>query len=139
MGATIELTGPGLEKPMVFTYERLAGMEMTQLDNVVEQKSHYPDETGSWRGPLLATMLATAKIKPGPMMLLLEAADGFTIECTLEDMESAIIAMQDGNGRWLADLDKTRPFKLVPPRKPGNYWVRNLSRITVKPVVDPLQ
>jgi hypothetical protein len=136
VGATIELTGEGLDKPMVFTYERLARMEILRVENVLQQKTHYPDETSSWRGPSLDAMLAKAKMKSGPMSLVLEGADGFRIECTLEDMESAIIAMQDGSGRWLADLDMTRPFHLVPPRKPGNYWVRNLQRITVTPAAD---
>jgi DMSO/TMAO reductase YedYZ molybdopterin-dependent catalytic subunit len=131
--STIELTGAGLGKPMVLTFEQLAGMEMTRLDNVLMQKSHEADEITSWRGPSLDALLTAAQIKPGSMTLTLEAADGYAIECSPEEMESAIVALQDGEGRWLAETDETCPIRLVPPKKPGNYWIMNLRRITVEP------
>ena len=134
---TIELTGSGLGKPTVFTFEQLARMEMTRLDNVLMLKSHEPDETSSWRGPSLDVLLTAAQIKPGPMNLTMEAADGYEFECGRRDMASAIVAIQDGTGRWLAEIDRTCPVRLVPPRKPGDYWIMNLSRITIEPVAGP--
>jgi len=131
---TLELTGSGLGKPTLFTYEQLAGMEMVRLDDVLMQKSHEPDESTSWQGPSLDTLLGAAEIKPGPKKLTLKAADGYEMDCTLKDMKSAIVALRDGRGRWLAELDAARPLRLVPPHKPGDYWVANLRRITVEPV-----
>ena len=68
------------------------------------------------------------------MMLTLEAKDGYEAEVSLEDMGEAIIALQDGEGNWLADRDQPCPLRLVPPHKPGNYWIMSLVRITVEPV-----
>ena len=130
----LELTGSGLGKPTVFTYEQLAGMEMVRLDDVLMQKSHEPDERTSWQGPSLDRLLEAAEIKPGPQKLTLRAADGYEMDCTLQDMKSAIVALRDGQGRWLAELDAARPLRLVPPHKPGDYWVANLRRVTVEPV-----
>ncbi len=131
---TLELTGPGLGKPTVFTYAELAGMEMTQLDDVLMLKSHEDDEVTGWRGPSLNALLKAAELKPGPMTLTLEAKDGYEAEVSLEDMSEAIIALQDGEGNWLADRDQPCPLRLVPPHKPGNYWIMSLVRITVEPV-----
>ena len=133
---TIELTGSGLRKPTVFTFEQLARMEMARLDNVLMQKSHEPDETTSWRGPSLDTLLTTAQIKPGPVTLTMEAADGYEFECSRAEMASAIVALRDGTGRWLVEIDQTCPVRLIPPRKTGDYWIMNLSRITVEPIAD---
>ena len=136
VGTTVELTGSGLDKPEVFTYEQLARMELMQLDDVRLRKSHYPDEVTSWRGPLLDVLLAEAEVRPGPMSFTLEGPDAYKIDCRRDDLTSAIIALQDGDGRWLADLDKTRPWRLVVPQMPGNYWIMNLHRITVEPAAD---
>jgi DMSO/TMAO reductase YedYZ molybdopterin-dependent catalytic subunit len=130
---TIELTGSGLEKPTVFSYRQLAEMEMVLLENVLRQMSHFPDERGSWRGPSLDALLSMSKIKPGAMRFVFEAVDGYRIEAAREDLTSAIVALQDGEGRWLTEVGKRRPVVLVVPERPGNYWVWNLRRITVEP------
>jgi hypothetical protein len=134
---TIELTGSGLEQPTVFSYRQLAEMDMVLLENVLRQMSHFPDERGSWRGPSLDALLRQGKIKPGPMNFVLEAMDGYRIDATREDLTSAIVALQDGEGRWLAELGKRRPVLLVVPERPGNYWVWNLRRISVEPSAEP--
>jgi hypothetical protein len=131
---SVEFTGPGLNKPAVFTFEQLARMEMTRLDNVVMLKTHGPDETASWRGPSLDALLTEMQVKPGPMTVTIEAADGYTRECRRENLGSAILALQDGSGQWLAELDRACPIRLVPPDKPGDYWIMNPARITVEPL-----
>ncbi len=137
VNASLELAGPGLGKPTVFTFEQLARMEMTRLEDVMMLKSHEPDETTSWEGPSLEALLAAAQIKPGPMTLRIAAADGYGIGCAREDLKSAIVALKDGEGRWLAEIGDKCPLRLVPPDKPGNYWVMYLTRVTVEPVGDP--
>ena len=67
------------------------------------------------------------------MTLSFEAADGYRIDCTQDDLKSAILALQDGEGCWLTEVGKRFPLVLVPPEVPGNYWVRNVRRITVEP------
>ena len=136
MDWTIELTGSGLGKPTAFTFERLSRMEMIRLDNVLMQKTHEPDEVTSWRGVPLDALLAEAKIKPGPMVILFEAPDGYKMRCSREELRSAILALKDGTGQWLSELDAARPIRLVPPDKTGDYWMANPGRITVEPVAD---
>lgn len=130
---TLELTGSGLGNPTVFTFEQLRQMDMTRLDHVLMQKSHTPDEFTSWRGPSLEALLTAAQIKPGPMLVTLEAADGYRKRCSREQLKSAIVALQDGDGRWLSQTGSTCPLRLVPPELTGDYWIRDLCRITVVP------
>jgi len=130
----IELVGSGLTRPRVFTLAQLRGMEMKRLDHVLMRRSHAPDAITSWQGPPLEALLAAAGVKPGPMMLTLQAGDGYRVSCRRAELESAIVALQDGRGCWLADMDETCPLRLVPPEKTGNYWIANPRRITVEPV-----
>ena len=131
--AVIELSGSGLEHPMLLSFDQLATMKMTTLDSALMQRTHAPDIKTSWRGPALADILAKAGIKPGPMMLKLEATDGYSIKTGLEAVESAIIAIQDGDGRWLSEIDAKQPIRLIAPKATGNYWVANIHKITVTP------
>ena len=133
---TVEFTGSGLGKPTVFTYQQLAVMEMIQLDGVLQQNTHVPDDRSGWRGVPLDKLLEAAEIKPGPVTFTLEAVDGYRIRAKRKHLESAIIALQDGEGRWLAEIGRRRPLKLVPPHATGDFWVRNLDRIVVEPAGD---
>ena len=131
---TLKLKGSGLGKPAVFSFEKLAGMEMTRLDKVLMRKTHGPDLLTSWRGPSLEGLLSAAKIKPGPMKVILEAEGGYGVRCTVDDLKSAVVALQDGEGRWLAEVgERASPIRLVVPERPGNYWVRDLVLIIVEP------
>ncbi len=132
----VELTGSGLGKPISFPYEQLAQMDAVRLDDVLMLQTHGPDKMTSWRGPSLDGLLRAAELRPGPMKVSIQAADGYTMTCPLEDLESAILGLQDGEGRWLADSDNTRPIRLVPPKKPGDYWIVNPARIIVTPAAD---
>jgi DMSO/TMAO reductase YedYZ molybdopterin-dependent catalytic subunit len=133
VNTTLELTGSGLGKPTVFTYEQLAAMETTRLDDVTMLKTHGDDETASWQGVALAALLEAAEIKPGDMDVTLYAVDRYSMKTTLADLKDAIIALQDGQGRWLAELDNPVPLRLIPPHKPGDYWIMNLALIEVEP------
>jgi DMSO/TMAO reductase YedYZ molybdopterin-dependent catalytic subunit len=113
-------------------------MEMTRLENVLQQRTHLPDEVSSWEGPALDLLLARAEIKLGPMLLTVEGADGYMVKREREDLRSAIVALKDGDGRWLAEVGDRRPLRLVPPHTTGNYWVSNVTRITVEPVPNSL-
>jgi DMSO/TMAO reductase YedYZ molybdopterin-dependent catalytic subunit len=132
-GLTIELTGSGLERPTAFTLEQLRAMPFTRFDNVVMRRRTAASQVTSWRGPALELLLVEARIKPGPMTVMLEATDGYQMTCTREDLETAILALQDGEGRWLTDLDAAGTLRLVPPKLTANYWVQDVCRITVEP------
>lgn len=132
---TVTFTGPGLERPQAFSYQRLAEMDMVPLVDVLQEKSHSPDERRSWRGPALADLFDRMGLRPGPMHVTLMALDGYEKNCTLDELESAIIALQDGEGRWLVEHGRY-VLVLVPPKLTGDYWVRNLSRIHCEPTGD---
>ncbi|MFH0981046.1 MAG: molybdopterin-dependent oxidoreductase [Planctomycetota bacterium] len=133
VAAKLELTGGGLARPTTFTFEQLANLPMTRLDHVLFQKTHKEDEVTSWQGPALETLLAAAQLQPGAMTVTLEATDGYAIETTLESLKDAIVALKDDQGRWLAEINNNCPLRLVPPHKPGNFWIMNLCRIKVEP------
>jgi hypothetical protein len=133
--AKLELKGPGLGNPRTYSYAQLAALKTTRLDNVLMQKSHEDDELTSWQGPALAQLLAEAGLKPGPMKLTLVAEDEYEIDMTLAEARDAIVALKDGEGRWLArDDDGEGCFlRFVPPHEPGNFWIMNLVEIRVEP------
>lgn len=130
---TVAFTGSGLQRPQEFSYRRLATMEMVPLVGVMQHKTHFPDERKSWRGPLLADLFREAGLKPGPMRVTLEAQDGYEKSCPVDDLDSAIIALQDGEGRWLAERGRV-VLVFVPPKMMGDYWIRNLTRVHCAPI-----
>jgi hypothetical protein len=133
VGTTLELTGSGLAEPMGLTFDELVKLPFARLDEVLMLKTHEDDELTSWQGPALSSVLDAARIKPGPMTVSLEAEDGYKTEVEIGELEGAIIAVQDGEGRWLSDTNSDCVLKLVPPHLPGNFWVLNISRIRVEP------
>jgi DMSO/TMAO reductase YedYZ molybdopterin-dependent catalytic subunit len=133
----LEVTGPGVGQPTVVSYADLCTLDLAPSGDVLMQRRYEPDITTRWRGPPLDALLRRAQLQSGPMDVTLKAHDGYSIRCQLEDLAGAIVAVQDGNGAWLADLDATCPLRLVPPRLPGNYWVQNLTRVTVEPRSQP--
>ena len=78
-------------------------------------------------------LLERARPRSGSLKFTLVAADGYAIECTSAQLKSAIIALKDGHGSWLAEVGRRRPVKLVAPNATGDYWVRNLVQINVEP------
>jgi hypothetical protein len=131
---TIRFMGDGLDNPTSFAYEELARMEMIRLENILQERTHLRDEVSSWEGPSLDSLLARTQARPGPMSMTLVAADGYRITCTRDDLRSAIVALKDGSGRWLAEVGDRSPVRLVPPGMPGNYWVRNVRQIIVETI-----
>ena len=133
MGYTLELTGSGLGRPTTLDLNDLRRMKLVSLDNVLMQRSHSPDERGSWRGVPLDAILREAQLKPGPMNVTLRAEDTFTRRTTLELLDSAILALEDGQGRALIGIEEDHIVRLVPPHLPGDHWIVNLAKITVEP------
>jgi hypothetical protein len=134
---TVEFTGSGLAKPTAFTYEQLSQMKLTRLDDVMMLKTHGPDQLTSWRGVSMDALLEATQLKPGSMSFVFEAPDGYKVKCSRRELKSAMLALQDGDGKWLAESDPTKPIRLVPPEKPGDYWMANPGRVIVEPAPDP--
>jgi hypothetical protein len=130
--ATLELTGSGLGQPTSFSFEQLAAMPFVRLDDVLMLKTHEDDEVTSWQGPALQPLLEAAQIKPGATEITLIAKDGYEMEVTLDDLKDAIIALKNREGQWLSEVERRGHWKLVPPHKPGNFWIVDLERVTVE-------
>ena len=109
MEVKLELTGAGLAKPMTLTFEQLASKKMTELDDVLMRKTHSVNVT-------------------------LTAGDGYEVDTALDELADAVIAVKDGQGRWLAEVEESCRLKLVPPHMPGNFWIMNICRIKIEPV-----
>ncbi|HNQ23562.1 MAG TPA: molybdopterin-dependent oxidoreductase [Phycisphaerae bacterium] len=129
----LELAGSGLSKPRSLSYRDLAGMPTRRVENVLMEKSHSPDEVTSWEGVPVRTLLAAAGLKRGPMRVEVRAADGFGMSMASDVLREAVLALKDGEGRWLAEVSPKSPLRLVVPGKPGNYWIMNPCRIVVEP------
>ncbi len=130
---TLELTGSGLRKPTVFTFEQLAAMDFSRLDEVLMLRTHGDDMMTSWRGPSLDSLFEAAGVVDGPLSITLAAKDSYEISANRDDLRDAVVALQDGEGRWLVEKDPRCPVRFVPPRVPGDYWLMNLAIITVEP------
>jgi hypothetical protein len=135
--AAIEIVIDGADRSVRFTFEQLAVMPSTRLDNIPMLKSREADESTSWQGPTLAALLAPVEPVSGAFVATLEADDGYQIDVKLSEVDDAIVALKDGRGRWLAEVDKRCYLRLVAPRKTANFWVANLRRIRLKPVPEP--
>jgi len=129
----LELAGSGLGKPMTFSYEQLAGLKMTSASGELDCGTGRVDDTSYWQGPSLDLLLQQAQIKPGPMTLSFEAGDGFGNRCSRKEAPGAIIALQDGQGRWLAQLNNENPLRMISPQQGAKFWIYNLCKITVEP------
>lgn len=129
----LDVVGDGVASSVRFTFEQLASMPATRLDNVLMRQSHDEDVMTSWQGVPLAYLLRQARPSSGELRAILEAEDGYQIETTLGEIDDAIIALKDGDGRWLSEADKRCRLRLVAPRKTANFWVANLTRIRLEP------
>jgi len=131
---TLELTGSGLGRPTVLTFEQLGRKELIQLDNVFFDRTNKPDIITSWRGVSLNALLQEAQIKPGPMHISMEGSDGYRIRNTRRNLKDSLVALQDAEDRWLAQVDSENPLRLIVPGQEGKYWVANVCRIKVEPI-----
>jgi hypothetical protein len=132
--ASLEIVGEGVANAVRFTFEQLASMPGTRLDNVLMRQSHDEDEPTSWQGVRLVDLVDQARPMAGELAVTLEADDGYQIETTLGEIDDAIVALKDGQGRWLAKSGKRFYLRVVAPRKTANFWVANVTRIRVEPL-----
>ncbi|MBS3750637.1 MAG: molybdopterin-dependent oxidoreductase [Anaerolineales bacterium] len=126
-----ELTISGdVEDPTTFTYKELAKMEQVSLDEILMEKSTGEDEIRSWSGVELSELLDEAGAGEFSTITAL-AADGYAIEVTEDELESAIVALKDHED-WIANTTPDKgPIRLVTPETPANRWVFQLTEIQV--------
>ncbi len=129
-----ELTINGdVDQNVTYTYQDLVEMPRGQLQDILTQNPETPDERVSWKGVTLFQLLQ----EPGGVeydvgwSAVITLNDGTRYRMTLADLRGAMIALQDGEGNWLAETAKT-PVRLIAPNKPSSSWLWGPVRITVE-------
>ena len=130
---TLELTGSGLSNPTTWSYAQLAELEKSRASGRMECGTGRVDDLTVWQGPSLETLLTAAGAKPGPLVLSFEAADGFGVRCRREEAAGAVVALRDGKGRWLAEINDEVPLRMISPSQGAKFWIVNLTKIKVEP------
>ena len=129
-----ELTIDGdVNQSVTYTYQDLVDMPQSQLQDILTQNPDNPNERASWKGVTLFQLFQ----EPGSVEFevgwsaLITLADGSHYRMSLADLRGALIALQDGQGNWLAETAET-PVRLIAPNKPSSSWLQAPVRITVE-------
>jgi hypothetical protein len=137
---TLTVSGSGVENELTLSYQELAEMEQTELNDILMRKSRGEDQMTSWIGVPVDAILEQAGVKDDASTVTLIAADGYAIEGTLEDLNGAIVALKGehpdtGEMTWLVerpDAADQGAIRLVAPDKPANFWARQLVEIVIE-------
>jgi len=128
------------QKNVTYTYQDLVEMPRGQLQDILTQNPENPNERASWKGVTLFQLFQ----EPGGVEYkvgweaLITLADGSRHRMTLADLRGALIALQDGQGNWLAETSET-PVRLIAPNKPSSSWLWGPVRIDIKAPPDAEQ
>ena len=121
-----------VNQSVTYTYQDIVKMPRGQLQDILTQNPENPDERASWKGVTLFQLLQ----EPGGVEFevgwsaLITLADGSRHRMTLADLRGALVALQDGQGNWLAETAET-PVQLIAPNKPSSSWLQGPVRITI--------
>jgi DMSO/TMAO reductase YedYZ molybdopterin-dependent catalytic subunit len=116
--------------PLNLSYADLADMPQTELSDILMEKSLGEDTTGDWSGVALTEILEKAGAGDFVSITAI-AADGYAIEISTDELQDAIVALQE-NGEWIAEADVDHgPIRLVCPHTPANRWLFQLLELQV--------
>jgi DMSO/TMAO reductase YedYZ molybdopterin-dependent catalytic subunit len=128
-----ELTVDGdVDQTVTYTYQDIVDVRRSKLTDILTQNPDDPEERASWEGAALLRLLK----EPGGIeydinwWALITLADGTSHRMSLADLRGALIALKDGEGKWLADTDEA-PIRLIAPNKPSSQWLTGPVRITI--------
>ena len=123
--------GGAVDNPLTLSYSELAKMPQTDLTDVLMQKSLGEDEVGSWSGVAVEEMFKQAGVSPDYASVTALAADGYAIEISKDEMQSAIVALKK-DGEWITKAEPDKgPIRIVCPETPANRWVFQLQELQV--------
>jgi DMSO/TMAO reductase YedYZ molybdopterin-dependent catalytic subunit len=127
---TLQVTGD-VGTPLSVSYQELVDMPQTELSDILMERSEGEDTTGSWSGVALSHLMEQAGAPAEYASITAVAADGYAIEIPREELEGAIVALQE-EGDWIAEADPDHgPIRMVCPHTPANRWVFQLTDIQV--------
>jgi DMSO/TMAO reductase YedYZ molybdopterin-dependent catalytic subunit len=117
-----------VSSPLTLSYADLVAMPQTDLSDILMEKSLGEDTTGDWSGVALTEVLDKAGAAEY-VSITAVAGDGYAIEINKDELEGAIVALQE-NGEWIAEADSDHgPIRLVTPLTPANRWVFQLMEL----------
>jgi len=123
-----------VEQSMTYTFQDITELQRARLTDILTRNPENPSEKVSWEGVTLFLLLR----EPGGVdyqsgvtwWALITLVDGSRHRLSLADLRGAIIALKDGEGKWLAETEKW-PVRLVAPNRPSNDWLWGPVRITI--------
>jgi DMSO/TMAO reductase YedYZ molybdopterin-dependent catalytic subunit len=117
--------------PLALSFDELAKMPQTELNDILMQRSRGEDTVESWSGVALTEIMEKAGASADMTGITAIAADGYAIEVSLDELQDGIVALKQ-NGEWIAESDPEHgPIRLVTPKTPANRWVFQLAGIEV--------
>ena len=126
---TLGVSG-AVSNPLTLSYAELVDMPQTELSEILMEKSLGEDTTGDWSGVSLEEILTQAGAGDY-VSITAVAGDGYAIEISKDELQDAIVALQE-NGEWIAEADPDHgPIRLVCPYTPANRWVFQLMELQV--------
>jgi DMSO/TMAO reductase YedYZ molybdopterin-dependent catalytic subunit len=126
---TLGVSG-AVSTPLSLSFADLAGMPQTELSDILMEKSLGEDTTGNWSGVALTDILDKAGAGEY-VSITAVAGDGYAIEISKDELQDAIVALQE-NGEWIAEADAEHgPIRLVCPLTPANRWVFQLMELQI--------
>jgi DMSO/TMAO reductase YedYZ molybdopterin-dependent catalytic subunit len=126
---TLGVSG-AVSTPLSLSFADLAGMPQTDLSDILMEKSLGEDTTGNWSGVALTDILDKAGAGEY-VSITAVAGDGYAIEISKDELQDAIVALQE-NGEWIAEADPDHgPIRLVCPLTPANRWAFQLMELQV--------
>ncbi len=121
-----------VDSPTTLSYKKLTQMEQTELSDILMEKSEGEDLTTSWSGVPVDALFAEAGAS-GYSSVTAIAGDGYAIDITSDEMQSAIVALKR-DGEWITEVEPDKgPIRLVCPETPANRWVFQLQELQVNP------
>ena len=123
-----------VNSPLSLSYEQLQSFPTITRDAEIICPG-VKDETDSWTGVSLSTLLKEAGLATGASEVVFTGEDGYFVQLPLETvLESDVFLAYKMNGQTLSQ-DRGYPLRLVVGKSQGADWLRWVTKIEVKPAL----
>jgi DMSO/TMAO reductase YedYZ molybdopterin-dependent catalytic subunit len=123
-----------VNSPLSLSYEQLQSFPTITRDAEIICPG-VKDETDSWTGVSLSTLLKEAGLATGASEVVFTGEDGYFVQLPLETvLESDVFLAYKMNGQTLSQ-DRGYPLRLVVGMSQGADWLRWVTKIEVKPAL----
>jgi hypothetical protein len=133
--ASYRLSINGLvNNPVSMSYDQIQSYPaITQSAEVV--CPDVEDEWDEWTGVPVSTLLKEAGLAPGASEVVFTGIDGYHIQLPVESvLQDGVFLAYKMNGATLLP-ERGYPLRLVVTGSQGNYWMRWVSKIEIKPAL----